>query len=175
VGLLSAAALHGAAHQQPQELQVITVKPLRPVLTGRSRIRFFVKKDMDGTATIQTQTETGAMRVSSPEATALDLVRYARGIGGPGRVATVLAELSERLSADLLVKAAKAGVDVRDAQRLGFLLDRGRRSALTDPLAAWVRRSKPRPVLLRSDLGPSGGRLNDRWQVIVNETVESDL
>src|SRR5208283_5940758 len=44
VGLLSAAALHGAAHQQPQEFQVITSAPLRPIRIGREKIRFFTKK-----------------------------------------------------------------------------------------------------------------------------------
>lgn len=36
VGLLSAAALHGAAHHQPQEFQVVTNKQFRPaVLVGQ--------------------------------------------------------------------------------------------------------------------------------------------
>jgi hypothetical protein len=41
VGLLSAAALHGAAHQQPQEFQVVTDRSVRPLVAGRARIRFF--------------------------------------------------------------------------------------------------------------------------------------
>src|SRR5579885_2293997 len=40
VGLLSAAALHGAAHQAPHELQVVTDRPLRIVEIGQVRIRF---------------------------------------------------------------------------------------------------------------------------------------
>ena len=35
VGLLSAAALHGAAHHQPQEFQVITNLQVRPAVAGR--------------------------------------------------------------------------------------------------------------------------------------------
>ena len=34
VGLLSAAALHGASHQQPQEFQVFTDRPIRPMQVG---------------------------------------------------------------------------------------------------------------------------------------------
>jgi hypothetical protein len=48
----------------------------------------------------------------------------------------------------------------------------GRGESVHDRLDAWIHRSKPRPVHLRPDLGPSGGRLKDRWQVIVNETVD---
>ena len=47
VGLLSAAGLHGASHQQPQELQVVTVRPVRPLRAGRVRLRFFVKRLID--------------------------------------------------------------------------------------------------------------------------------
>ncbi len=44
VGVLSAAALYGAAHQQPQEFQVVTDKALRPTVAGKGRIRFLHKK-----------------------------------------------------------------------------------------------------------------------------------
>ena len=40
---------------------------------------------------MEMKTETGAMRVSTPEATALDLLRYLEGAGHLGNVATVLA------------------------------------------------------------------------------------
>ena len=38
VGVLTAAALHGAAPQQPQEFQVVTTRKGRPVMIGRERI-----------------------------------------------------------------------------------------------------------------------------------------
>jgi predicted transcriptional regulator of viral defense system len=40
VGLLSAAEIHGSAHQKPQEFQVFAGEQLRPVVVGRNRIRF---------------------------------------------------------------------------------------------------------------------------------------
>lgn len=46
VGLLSAAALHGAADQQPQEFQVVAGSALRPVTVGRVRIRFFFRRNL---------------------------------------------------------------------------------------------------------------------------------
>jgi len=46
VGLISAAALHGAAHQQPMEYFVITQKPaLRNIKNKKLKINFYVKKD----------------------------------------------------------------------------------------------------------------------------------
>jgi predicted transcriptional regulator of viral defense system len=44
VGLLSAAAWHGASHQQPQEYQVVVAKPQRSIRLANVNIRFFHKK-----------------------------------------------------------------------------------------------------------------------------------
>lgn len=49
VGLLSAAELHEAAHQKPQEFQVFATEQLCPLNVGRNRIRFFLKKDLADT------------------------------------------------------------------------------------------------------------------------------
>ncbi|MGH7573003.1 MAG: type IV toxin-antitoxin system AbiEi family antitoxin domain-containing protein [Gemmatimonadota bacterium] len=40
VGLLSAAAIHGAGYQQPMVFQVITDQPTREIRIGRQRIEF---------------------------------------------------------------------------------------------------------------------------------------
>ena len=45
IGVLSAAAIHGASHQQPMEFQVITKGPLRKTLLPGVRIHFFFKKE----------------------------------------------------------------------------------------------------------------------------------
>ena len=93
VGLLSAAALHGAAHQAPHEFQVVTDKPTRAMVLGNARIFFITKKGMANTPTVPIKTPTGDVRVSTPEATALDLVRYPQHAGSLSNVATVLADL----------------------------------------------------------------------------------
>src|SRR3989338_2349495 len=46
VSLLTAASLHGAAHQQAQEFQVMVSKPLRAITAGRSYLRFYVRKNL---------------------------------------------------------------------------------------------------------------------------------
>jgi len=122
VGLLSAAALHGAAHQQPQQFQVVTDRPLRPTVVGRSSIRFFYKRELSSTPTAEIKTETGTLRTSTPEATAFDLVRYVAGAGNLNNVATVLAELAEVIDAERLVRAAAKVSSCR--------LSRGRASCL---------------------------------------------
>ncbi|MBI3683305.1 MAG: type IV toxin-antitoxin system AbiEi family antitoxin [Acidobacteria bacterium] len=174
VGLLSAAALHGAAHQQPQEFQVATDTTLRPITVGRSRIRFFLKRHLAETPTTEVKTETGAMRVSTPEATALDLVRYVAIAGQLGNVATVLSELSEKINPERLVKAAQAEVELSVVQRLGFLLEHSASSGVAAPLAEWLATKRPRPVPLRPERKPKVSEKDPRWQILVNERVEAD-
>jgi predicted transcriptional regulator of viral defense system len=103
VGLLSAAAVHGAAHQQPQEFHVVVQKASRNIRVGRLFIRFFAKATLQTSAIERLKTPTGYMHVATPAVTALDLVTYASRVGGFERVATVLQELGEKLTAPMLI------------------------------------------------------------------------
>lgn len=173
VGLLSAAALHGAAHQQPMLFQVVTDKPIRSMYAGKVTISFVVRGQMGDVPVIEKQTETGTMLVSTPEATAFDLVRYQSAAGQLGHVATVLEELAEGID-----KAQLADLAPRyrcpDVQRLGYMLDKMDESALADSLFARLSIPKPRKVPLR--LGGADDRPADnRWHIIPNVDLEDDL
>lgn len=172
VGLLTAAALHGAAHQQPQEFQVVTDHQLRPTAAGRSRVRFLLKKQTERTAITRLKTETGTMRVATPEATAVDLVRYARHAGGLSNVATVLAELAAAIKSERLASVAHRERDVAAAQRVGYLLRCVGAGEKTGALLAWVRRRRPPFVSLRPDRPTSGASRDPLWRVVVNEKIE---
>ncbi|MBM3316896.1 MAG: type IV toxin-antitoxin system AbiEi family antitoxin [Candidatus Eisenbacteria bacterium] len=172
VGLLSAAALQGAAHQQPQEFQVVADGQLRPVTAGRARIRFFRKLHIESTPIMSMKTETGKMHVSTPEATALDLVRYLKGAGHIGHVASVLAELAERMDASRLAGLARLEGDLPSAQRLGHLLDAVAASKVGTSLATWIAERRPRFVSLRSDRSSKHATKDERWRVLVNEKIE---
>lgn len=172
VGLLSAAALHGAAHQAPQEFQVVTDRPLRPIEVGRGRVQFVKKSHLAKTPTVSVKTPTGEIRVSTPEASALDLVRYPEHAGFLSNVATVLRELADRLDPRALVRAAEAEDELAYAQRLGYLLDRIGRADLAAPLAEWLGAKAPRIVPLRPDRPMAGVPRAARWRLAVNEEVE---
>ena len=72
----------------------------------------------------QFKVQTGYIPVSTPEATALDLLRYSRWIGGLDRVYTVLQELGEKVDPSKLLVAAKADGNLTYAQRAGWLLEK---------------------------------------------------
>ncbi len=172
VGMLSAASLHGAAHQQPQEFQVVTAGQLRPVEVGRGRIRFFQKREVVSTPVVSVKTETGLMHVSTPEATALDLLRYPDATGQLGQVATVLAELAEKMDPVRTLEAAKLDGSLPNAQRLGYLLDLVGAGAVSRELANWIAERSHRYVALRPDRPSEAAAKDRRWRLLVNEKVE---
>lgn len=174
VGLLSAAALHGAAHEQPQEYQVVTSGQIRATAVGRGRIRFFSKRDIEHAPTMEFKTETGTMRVSTPEETALDMIRYPVGAGHLGNIATVLAELAEKVDSGRLAQAAEHEGELSVAQRLGFLLDQVGAPHVAGALASYVSKQHPRYVRLRPDRSARGAPKDARWRILVNERVETE-
>ena len=172
VGLLTAASLHGAAHQAPQEFQVVSDRPLGILEAGRVRIRFVKKAFLTRTPTVGVKTPTGEMRVSTPEATAFDLVRYPERCGGLSNVATVVRELAERLDGTELVRVAEVDGEVAYAQRLGYLLDRVGRQEVARALADWIATRTPRVAPLASGQPNKGAPRHMRWRVAVNEEVD---
>jgi predicted transcriptional regulator of viral defense system len=175
VGLLSAAALYGAAHQQPQEYQVITDRPQRSMHVGRNRIRFLVKKNVGQAAIEEHKTETGTVRVSTPETTAIDLLRYAMVAGGLDNVATVLGELAERIDRQKLVEAAKMDGEMAFAQRLGYILENVVTGDHSSNLAEWIKKKNPRNIPLNPGKPIKGQPANRRWRIIVNDRIERDI
>ena len=174
VGLLSAAAMHGSAQQQPQEFQVVADAVLRPISVGRVRIVFFFRRRMEQAVTEQVKTSSGPIPVSTPEMTAYDLVRYRKGAGSMDHVVTVLSELADRLDARRLRSIAECGKEWPVIQRLGYLLDRIGRCELGRGLAAIILARKPGLVRLDPTGPRSGGRRNTRWSVLVNTNLEAE-
>ena len=175
VGLLSAAAIHGAAHQQPQEFHVITERPKRDIELPDLRIRFFRKSEMERTPIVEVKTETGFIRVSSPSATAIDLVRYEARIGGINRTVTVLQELAENIKPRELLEAAKLERKLAHVQRLGYLLEKIGRDDIASSLSRWIASRRPSKVALKPRLPQKGFPRDKRWNIIANVEVEGEL
>lgn len=175
VGLLTAASIHGAAHQAPQVFQVVTDRALRTARAGRHEVQFLVKANAAATPTTATTTPTGAMRLSTPEATALDLVRYAGPSGQLDHVALVLSELAEAMEPEKLEALAQGPtVESATVQRLGYLLQRLGQDWLAASLAAVVSKRATVRVPLVPALPVRGFPADAKWKVIVNAEIEVD-
>lgn len=174
VTLLSAAQYHGAAHQRPQEFQVMLEKPHRQIVCGKVRLSFFVKQNLKSTPTQEFNTPRGRIIASTPEATALDLIGYQEKAGGLDNVATVLSDLSAKLEPKKLAVAAEQ-VPMPWTQRLGYLL-----SALGHPeqvteLKKLVEKENPQIVSLLPGIATASAIRDQDWRLNVNSTIEADV
>ena len=180
VGLLKAAEFHGASHQAVMEFQVMTDKQLPKIRAGRSLIVFYYRKDFGPVedAISAQKTDAGSMKLSSPELTAFDLLRYAHAVGGIDVVATVLSELSSKMNADRLARLA--AISERSlVQRLGYLLEKLGSASLAEPLHQHLMSLKAftwvdlEPQPRRGAKSPPAER-NERWLVRVQHVPEAD-
>ena len=118
-------------------------------------------------------TPRGTILVSTPEATAVDLVGYERRAGGLHHVATVLSELAERINPERLVTAAQTA-PVSWAQRLGYLLELLGAEDRVTPLKAHVRRNARQVAALLPAAGHEHAPRSDDWRLRINVDVEPD-
>lgn len=190
VGLLSAAQYYGAAHHRPQQFQIITNQKRRPITCGQIKIVFITKKEIEHTATENFNTSQGAIMVSSPEVTAIDMVTYPHRCGGLDNVLTVLADLVKKIDADKLLQLALNTEEITWVQRLGYLFDLIKATNLSDVLLRSLENRRVRSRLLiappkkspaleklTAKLGKNTNSLscktkNDKWKLIINKKLE---
>jgi hypothetical protein len=168
LALQSAASSFGANPQALQVTQVMTDRPCRPLKAGRVQVRFFVKRRIERTPTQQLTQATAPLWISTPEATAFDLIRYATRIGGVERAAETIAALLPALHSRELRRVLDAEDEPTIAQRLGFIIEAGGGKVLADAVRAWLP-----DKLATVPLSPIKGDrrhfpVNERWQVLNN-------
>ncbi len=172
IGLLSAAAFHGAAHQQPQETQIVIPGQEPPIRNDRLRIRFFTHKEFHQIPLTHIKGYAGTLPVSTPEATALDLVKYASRLGGMDAVGPVLVELAEVIRPAEWAQAANAA-PTSCVQRLGWIFDHLELREQADALHTLLMENDPPSRVLLDPGGPAtGSSKHNRWRVIENTVPE---
>jgi predicted transcriptional regulator of viral defense system len=174
VALLSAARYHGAAHQQPQIFYTMLAKNRPSIACGAVRVHFVARNNVAEIPVAQFNTPRGYVRVSSPEATAFDLVGYYRHAGGLDNVATLLAELANSLSSAALFEMVKLS-PAPWAQRLGYLLERVGAGQKATSLARYVERTTNETTPLLPGTTITGAQRNSRWRLHVNAEVEPEI
>lgn len=140
VALLSAARHWGSAHHALQATQVMVAKPRRDLVVGKRKLCFFTKKSIASTPVVTVSNGVAPWRVSSREATLLDLLHHTARLGGLEAVARIVRDLHPRLDPAALTAALTALGQRASAQRLGFVLEHlGARAKVIDPVRRWLK------------------------------------
>lgn len=182
VGLLSAAAYWGASHQASMVYCVVAEKVIKPIQLGKMKIEFITKNNFDEIDEIKKVAGVGGYYlVSSPELTALDLIRFPKKSGHLNNIATVLEDLLEKIDfSKLKTICMKHSTPTSAIQRLGFILDdvldSSKDSKQILEILANRRASKIfLSVSRKEDLKNSSKYpFNEKWKIYKNTTVEPD-
>jgi len=171
VGLLTAAFFYGSAHQSPQVFQVITDRPRKPLRVRGGKVRFFTKQNIELIPVTRRNTPTGYMRISTPETTILDLVKYDRWIGGMDHVANVISEMIDQVRVAPFVESA-GSFSTPVLQRIGYVFELiGYEKGVRKVENLLANRLTPYTPLESSDpkiIAPK----NERWKLILNTDIE---
>ncbi len=172
VGLLSAAAIYGAAPYGVMSTQIVTARNRRPVCVGPHRLDFHANQGVASVPTRWHATALGGFWVSTPEATALEVIERAPSLGGLGRVREVLQYLWPACTVAGLEKA----LDVRDAsstvQRLGHLLMVDGETALAKVASTFLASRPTRRVALDPEAENTSCSIDPVFNLAVPAHVE---
>jgi hypothetical protein len=168
LALQSAASSYGSNPQALQVTQVMTNRPCRLIKIGRIFIQFYVKHRIERTPTQQPAGAPAPLCISTPEATAYDLIRYAPRIGGIERAAETIRPLLPLMRVRELKRVLDAENEPGVAQRLGFVIEANGNPSLANTVHDWLP-DELTPV----PLAPATGRrhslpLVKRWQILNN-------
>jgi hypothetical protein len=168
LALQTAASAFGSNPQALQVTQVMTDRPCRTIKLGRILVRFFVKRGIERTPTQQLARAVAPLCISTPEATAFDLIRYATSIGGIERAAETIGPLLPVLRGHELKRVLEAENEAAIAQRLGFVVETAGAIKLAQVIYDWLP-----DKLVTVPLSPLKGESKklpvvERWQVLNN-------
>ncbi|OJV21724.1 MAG: hypothetical protein BGO30_00005 [Bacteroidetes bacterium 41-46] len=178
ISLLNAAELFGAAHQRSQRFSVMTVYPSANISRAKNNILDWVyRKDIPEKFLQIKNSETGTVRFSNPELTAIDLVQYEKHIGGLSRTATVLEELTEQTDFSKVPNELLDYTSVSAIQRLGFILEsilgqNDQADVLYERLRIYGKRLNYVPLSTRSK--NKNAEKDHRWKIYINTEIETD-
>ena len=171
VALMSAAEVHGAAHQRPQVFQVITDRPVRDRDVERVQLRMYSKRSVNPDGVQRVNTRTGTAAVSTPELTVIDMATRLEHVGGLDNLATVIQELASDGLLDASRFTAVAASEPRTGvRRAGWLIEQFTDVRLDD---AADRDAAAEPLNL-DPFGERRGHVERRWGVRINASPESE-
>ena len=136
--------------------------------------QFFLQKECRSNPYCIEKHAAGILKISTPEATALDLIGYVSQCGGLDNVATILTELAEKIDPARLRELAVLS-PIAWVQRLGYLMESVGAHEKAAGIAEYVRERQPVRTPLAPALSIKGAKTERRWRVFINTKVEPDV
>ena len=167
VGLLSAAVLHGAAHNRPMIFQIMVKAQYFGTLRNDPSISFHKQNNYISSLIERKEFSCGSLAFSSPELTLYDLIKYERYSGTMNNIILVLKEIQDKLHKQSLKKLVSSTAEKSHLQRLGYLLEHIQRNDLANIIYSGIKNLLPKVYL--SNLSSSTTTWSpNRWNIVDN-------
>lgn len=182
LALLSAARHWGSGHYARQSTQVMVSRPRLESAVGKLRLEYITKRNIQSTPVLTVNSQGGTLRVSTREATLLDLVRHNQEVGGMEAIARVAHDFRDETKPALLLAALQALDQASAAQRLGLVLEILGQTDAAQVLDDWLRarhRIKPLQIVPLErgalDSGLESRTRSKRWRVSYSPRQREEL
>jgi predicted transcriptional regulator of viral defense system len=176
VGLFSAAMLHGAAHQQPQEYYIVTNSPrLRGIKKEKFVINFSEKRKFPDYGIEEKKTDTGFLKVSNRELTFLDLIYFEKYLGGFNRIISILDELREEIKSQNFKDVVKNEFPLTVFQRAGYIIEHIFKNEILSAILEKRLINENIRITPLSSSGKKMGMVDNKWKVQVNVEFEIEI
>ena len=166
------AATSARVGRRPPEAERVTPASLPAGLQRHGLPGHSSAASLQQAAVLDMKTPTGSMRVSNPETTVVDLIRFAKAAGHLDHAASVIGQLAPSLSPTRLVAALAVVHDIPNTQRLGYILDSLQQRNLAGRVHRWVERRIERFRPLRPGRLVEHAHENRRWHLRINGPLE---
>lgn len=177
IAFFSAAAFHGASHQQVQQSYLMTKIPnMRDIKKGNNYLNISATSNWPEKNILKRKSDAGLYNISSPALTAIDLIHYQSKMGGLNRILAILEELSESITLEDINNLLRWYPHISSIQRLGVIFQELQiDQTLLEPLQEYFKDKKFFPVLLSPNKDEKPGKANNLWKVDMNIELDSDL
>jgi predicted transcriptional regulator of viral defense system len=177
IAFFSAAAFHGASHQQVQQSYLMTKIPnIRHIKKGNNYLSIKATSHWPEKNISKRKSDAGLFNISSPALTAIDLIHYQTKMGGLNRILAILEELAESITAEDIKDLLQWYPHISSIQRLGLIFQELQMDQnLLGALQEYFNEKKIFPVLLSPNKDQKPGKANNPWKVDMNIHLDSDL
>ncbi len=179
VSLLSASAFWGASHQASMSYQIVADKVVSPIQFERGRLEFVSKMSPLPSNWIRKEASLGGyVKISSPELTAIDLVRFPQKCGQLNNIATILTDLVPQWDGRTMFALCRnKQTPTVTLQRLGYILDEVLDFSKEASYMKQALKERNTNRQMLSQLKVSNRKetpFNKEWSLYINTTVEPD-
>lgn len=177
ISTFTSAMYLGSSHQAVQNFYVTTPVNIKNIDTPGTKIIFLKSKNFFKDGIQEVKSRNGYIKLSSPELTIYDLIKYKDSLGGLNRTGEVIYGLLDKIKVNNLLNLVNDNnIETSYLQRMGYILEQELEyDNLTHFYNRIIKTRNLKYTLLDNKSSVKDATYNKKWQIIVNTILELEL